>query len=98
MAGRPRRMLARVTSLEERAWNLREDLTQVMPERYMAPDERMRDDPLWAAWFMASFDLDGALVWLGRLRALLEQKVGEGQTPCEDAEDKGTEAAERAGA
>lgn len=84
MAGRPRRTLAKVTALESRAWDLREDLTQIMPERYMAPDARMGDDPLWLAWYASSYELDGALVWLKKLRNLLEQKVGEGQTPCED--------------
>ena len=96
MAGRPRRMLATVTSLEERVWDIREDLTRIMPERYWERDERMRDDPLWIAWYLSSYELDGTMVWLTELRILLEQKVGGGRTTCEDAEDKALENAERA--
>ena len=88
MAGRPKRMLAKVTSLEETAWDLVEAVSEAMPERYMERDERMKDDPIWVAWYLAAHDMDGAWVWLKELRTLLEEKVGE-QTPCESAEDSG---------
>ncbi|MHC4405911.1 MAG: hypothetical protein ACYTG0_40220 [Planctomycetota bacterium] len=67
-------------------------VSEAMPERYMDRDERMRDDPVWLAWYMASYEMDGAWVWLEKLRVLLEQKVG--QTPCENAADKAPENAE----
>ena len=93
MAGsHPKRMLAKVTSLEERAWDLVEAVSQAMPERYVERDERMRDDPIWVAWYLAAHEMDGAWLWLEKLRTLLAEKVG---SPCESEEDSGgTEKAE----
>ena len=76
MAGRPKRMLAKVTALEREASNLVEAVTEVMPEKYADPDESMKDDPVWLAWYMAAHDMDGAWLWIRELRTLLEEKVG----------------------
>lgn len=70
--------------MEKGAWKLMNAVSEAMPEKYMDRDERMRDDPVWLAWYLASHKLDSAWVWLKELRTLLEQKAGE--TPREEAE------------
>jgi len=94
VAGRPRRMLAKVTSLEERVLDLMHDVDAAMPERYMQRPESTEDDPIWIAWYLASDKLSGAWVWLGQLRGLLERKVPEQQR--NQTEDDAVENAEGA--
>lgn len=106
MAGRPKTMVKRVTSLEERAFHLALDLCHIRPAQYAAREGEEGDDvAFW--WNRACRAVGIASVNVAALLCQLEERAGldwealeqereqrRGLLPCVEAEEKGPENAE----
>jgi hypothetical protein len=81
MAGRPRKMLARVAAMEDAAYRLACDACEARPEQYAAREGAEGDDDVALWWNRAARDIQRGLVSLDSLLCALEWKAGLGDGP-----------------
>ncbi len=81
MAGRPRKMLARVTALEEATFQLALDICEARPQQYVEREGDERDDELATWWNRSSRNVQITLIAIGELLGALERKAGLGEAP-----------------
>ena len=81
MAGRPRRMLARVTEFESAAFQLAVDVCTARPRQYAEREDEEGDDELALWWNRAAREVQWASITLNALLGALECKAGLGEEP-----------------
>ena len=76
MAGRPKKMLARVTAMEEAAFQLAVDVCTARPRQYAQREGHEGDDELAVWWNRAAREVQWASITLNILLGALESKAG----------------------